>query len=116
MLPLAFVFMFFTALVFTALGTAIASRLQDMQAFPLIMNFLVMPLFFLSGSIFPLEGFPKAVVIASKFNPLVYGVDGLRGALAGSAHLGMVSEFLILSGITALFVAIGGYLFSKIEI
>ena len=49
MLPLALIAMFLTALLFTSLGMAIASRMSDMHAFPLIMNFLVMPLFFLSG-------------------------------------------------------------------
>ena len=50
----AIVFMILIALVFTALGTAIASTLEDMQGFQLIMNFVVMPVFFLSGSLFPL--------------------------------------------------------------
>ena len=54
MLPLAIVFMFLIATLFTSMGTAIASRLNDMQAFPLIINFLIMPIFFLSGSLFPI--------------------------------------------------------------
>ncbi len=48
--------MLLVALLFTALGTLIATKLDDMQGFQLIINFLVMPLFFLSGSIFPLSG------------------------------------------------------------
>src|SRR5581483_235922 len=51
-LPLAFLFMFLIAMLFTAIGVAIASVLQDMQGFQLIMNFLVQPLFFLSGALF----------------------------------------------------------------
>ena len=58
LLPLALVFMVLIALLFTALGTAIASVLEDMQGFQLIMNFLVMPLFFLSGALFPVQGLP----------------------------------------------------------
>ncbi len=53
--PRAFLYMILIALVFAGLGTAIGSRLQDMQGFQLIMNFLVMPIFFLSGALFPLE-------------------------------------------------------------
>ncbi|MFU8794778.1 MAG: ABC transporter permease, partial [Dethiobacteria bacterium] len=49
----ALLFMFLIATLFTALGTAIASLLEDMHGFQLIMNFLVMPLFFLSGALFP---------------------------------------------------------------
>ena len=54
-MPLAFLFMALIAVVFAALGTAIGSSLQDMQGFQLIMNFLVLPIFFLSGALFPLE-------------------------------------------------------------
>src|SRR6185503_8766333 len=79
----AFIFMFITAFFFVALGTAIASKLTDMQAFPIIMNFVVMPLFFLSGSIFPLDTAPKALRILGRIDPLSYGIDGLRYTLIG---------------------------------
>src|SRR5437773_1238376 len=75
LLPLAFVFMFLIALLFTALGTAIASVLQDMTGFQLIMNFLVMPIFFLSGSLFPPSGLPGILTTIVRVNPLAYGVD-----------------------------------------
>jgi len=116
LLPLALVYMILIALVFTALGTAIASRMQDMQAFPIIINFLIMPIFFLSGALFPLESFPAGIVAATRINPLVYGVDGLRGALIQGAHLGMLTDFIVLTVITFFLLAIGSYLFSKIEV
>jgi len=115
-LPLALVFIFLIALLFTALGTAIASVLEDMQGFQLIMNFLVMPLFFLSGALFPLEGLPPFLEIIAKADPLSYGVDGLRGVLVSKSHFGIGPDFLILSIITAIILLIGSYLFSKIEI
>ena len=59
--PVALVFMILIAAVFAALGVAIGSSLQDMQGLQLIMNFLVMPIFFLSGALFPLSGLPKAL-------------------------------------------------------
>ncbi|MCX6726147.1 MAG: ABC transporter permease [Candidatus Shapirobacteria bacterium] len=113
---ISLIIMFLTALLFTALGTAIASRLQDMQGFQLIMNFLVMPLFFLSGAFFPLNGLPKALAIITRIDPLTYGVDGIRGSLIGSSHFGLSIDFLILGGITLLILSLGSYLFSKIEI
>jgi len=116
LLPLALVFIFLIALLFTALGTAIASVLEDMQGFQLIMNFLVMPLFFLSGALFPLEGLPPFLEVIARADPLSYGVDGLRGALANNAHFGLGPDFLILSVITVVFLLIGSYLFSKIQI
>jgi ABC-2 type transport system permease protein len=113
----AFGFVFLVALLFTALGTAIGSLLQDMQGFSLIMNFIVMPIFFLSGALFPLNNLPKVLSIITRINPLTYGVDGLRGTLGhGATQFGLVSDFLILGVITAILLAIGSYLFSKIQI
>ena len=65
-LPLALLMMFLTAVLFTALGTAVASVLEDMQGFQLIMNFLVMPLFFLSGALFPLAGLPRTIGLVAR--------------------------------------------------
>ncbi len=115
-LPLAILFMILIAVLFTAIGIAIASLLDDMQGFQLIMNFLVMPIFFLSGALFPLQGLPKALQTIISINPLAYGVDGLRGTLVNGAHFGLFTDFMILGLIAALFLAIGSYLFSKIEI
>jgi ABC-2 type transport system permease protein len=112
----SFVFMALIALFFTALGTAIASVLEDMQGFQLIMNFLLMPLFFLSGALFPLQGLPKAFVLVASIDPLSYGVDGLRGTLVNGAHFGLFTDFFVLSIITILLLALGSYLFSKIQI
>jgi ABC-2 type transport system permease protein len=112
----SFVFMALIALFFTALGTAIASVLEDMQGFQLIMNFLLMPLFFLSGALFPLQGLPKAFVLVASIDPLSYGVDGLRGTLVNGAHFGLFTDFFVLSIITIIILAIGSYLFSKIQI
>ena len=112
----AILVMILIALFFTALGTAIASLLEDMHGFQLIMNFLVMPLFFLSGALFPLNGLPKALTIIASIDPLSYGVDGLRGTLVNGAHFGLGVDFLVLSAITAVMLAIGSYLFSKIQI
>ncbi len=116
LLPLTLVFIFLIALFFTALGTAIASVLEDMQGFQLIMNFLVMPLFFLSGALFPLEGLPEALKFVTSIDPLSYGVDGLRGTLVNIVHFGLTMDFLILSFITLVVLGIGSYLFSRIQI
>jgi len=116
MLLVAFLFMALTAIFFTALGTALASQLEDMQAFPLIMNFLIMPIFFLSGALFPLDNIPKALDIVTRFDPLTYTVDGLRGALTGVSHLGIVTDLAISFVLTVIVLAIGSYSFSKIEI
>ena len=115
-IPLAFLFMALTAVVFAGLGTAIGSALQDMQGFQLVMNFMVMPIFFLSGALFPLANLPKALSAATSIDPLSYGVDGLRSALIGLSHFGVTVDIFILCLMATIFLALGGYLFSKIQL
>lgn len=116
MVPLAFVFIALIALLFTAMGTAIACMLEDMQAFPLIMNFLVMPLFFLSGAIFPLANLPGPIAFLTRINPLSYGVDGLRGALTGTLEFSYGLDMSVLVIVSAVLLAVGSWLFSRIQV
>jgi ABC-2 type transport system permease protein len=115
-LPYAVLVMILIAVMFTALGTAIASVLSDFQGFQLVMNFLVMPIFFLSGALFPLTNLPKLLDIVASLDPLSYGVDGLRSSLIGLAHFGLPFDMLVLSVIAAALLAVGGHLFSKIQL
>lgn len=113
--PVALAMMFLMAVLFTALGTAIASTLEDFQGFQLIMNFLVMPLFFLSGAIFPVSSAPGPLKLISQIDPLSYGVDGLREILIGKTGFGLGLDFLVLGVLTIIVLGIGSYLFSKIQ-
>jgi ABC-2 type transport system permease protein len=115
-LPLSFIFMALIAVLFTSLGTAIACMMSDFQGFQLIMNFLVMPLFFLSGALFPLNDLPPLLGVVVQCDPLTYGVDGLRGALIGVSYYSLALDLCVLSGVTAVLLAVGSYLFSRIEL
>jgi ABC-2 type transport system permease protein len=115
-IPLGFAFMALIAIVFAALGTSIGSSLQDMQGFQLIMNFLVLPIFFLSGALFPLNNLPKALSFVTKLDPLSYGVDGLRAALIGSTHFGALVDAAVLVCVAVALLCLGAWRFSKIEI
>jgi ABC-2 type transport system permease protein len=115
-LPVALAFMFLIALLFTAIGTAIGSVLEDMQGFQLIMNFIVMPLFFFSNALFPVQNLPKTLQFVIHLNPLTYGVDGIRGAVSNVFVFGLGIDFAVLGALTAILLAIGSYLFSKIQL
>jgi len=115
-LPEAFVFIALIAIVFAALGTCIGSVLQDMQGFQVVMNFLVMPLFFLSGALFPLAGLPTAMAVVTRLDPLAYGIDGLRGALINVSHIGAGTDIVALCLFGVVFLALGARLFSRIQI
>ncbi|MBU6447738.1 ABC transporter permease [Patescibacteria group bacterium] len=114
--PFGLIVVILISILFTSLGTAIASMLDDMQGFQLIMNFLVMPLFFLSGAIFPIRGLPKVLSYIVRANPMSYGVDALRGYLAHSNQFAISVDLAVLSIIGVVLVALGAYLFSKIQI
>jgi ABC-2 type transport system permease protein len=114
-LALGIVFMFLIAIFFTGLGLTIASMMKDMQGFQLIMNFLIMPIFFLSGALFPLENLPSAIYFISRIDPLTYGVDGMRGALAGMSVFGIYNDFAIMVTLSVIVCIIGAFLFSRVE-
>ena len=116
LIPVALCFMFLIAVLCAAIGTAIASVLEDMQGFQLIMNFLIMPLFFFSNALFPLEGLPKVLRFVIHLNPLSYGIDGLRGSLTHGFHFGLGFDFVILNIVAVILVGVGSYLFSLIQI
>jgi ABC-2 type transport system permease protein len=113
--PLAFLVIALIAVIFSALATAIGSSLTQMQGFQMVMNFLVMPLFFLSGAIYPLDGLPKVLAALTRIDPLTYGVDGVRGLLIGRTHFGVGVDIAVLLGVGILFVVAGAWRFSKIE-
>jgi ABC-2 type transport system permease protein len=115
-IPVGIGFMAMIAIVFAALGTSIGSSLQDMQGFQLIMNFLVLPIFFLSGALFPLNNLPKALAFVTSLDPLSYGVDGLRAALIGAAHFGALVDAIVLLLVAVALLCLGAWRFSKIEI
>lgn len=116
MLPLALLFLLIIAFLFSALGTTIAARLEDMQGFPLIINFVIQPLFYLSGALFPVVGLPKIMEWITKVNPLSYGIDGMRYALSGVSAFNPWLSIGVLLGFTVVITLIGLYQFSKIEL
>lgn len=116
LLPLAFLYLVLISILFSAFGTVIAARLDDMQGFPLIINFVIQPLFYLSGALFPLIGLPKVLDVITRLNPLSYGVDGMRYALSGTNAFTPLTSMSVLLAFTAVILAIGVYQFSKVEL
>ena len=108
--------MFLIAFLFSAFGIAIASNLEDMQAFPIIINFIIMPIFFVSGALFPLNNVSKTIGIITKFNPLTYGIEGIRHFLIGTSFISPITSFLVLIILNSIMFAIGGYFFSRIQV
>lgn len=107
--------MLLVGLLFNAVGLLGGALFSDFQGFQLIMNFLVMPLFFLSGSLFPLKNAPAVLQWIARFDPLAYGIDGLRGLLINASVYGVWLDVLILGGITLVFLGLSSWAFSRIQ-
>ena len=114
-LPLALAVMVMLSVALACFGSGIASIVNDFQGFQAINQFLVFPLFFLSGAIYPLEGIPTALAIVSRLNPLTYAIDGLRGLLLGQSHFGVGLDLTVLAATAALLVAFGAFTFRRIQ-
>jgi ABC-2 type transport system permease protein len=115
-IPVAVLYILLIATVFAALGTAFGSAVKDMQGFQVIMNFLVMPIFFLSGALYPLENLGGIMTVVTRIDPLTYGIDGLRGALIQQWHFQPQTSIAALASVGIFFLALGAWLFSKIEV
>ena len=113
---ISFVFMVLIAATFIGMGLAFASKMKDMSGFSLIMNFLIFPLFFLSGALFPIERFPPAVKTLAYLDPLTYGVDGLRYSLLGVSELSPVLDLMCLAASCVAMLGLGAYLFETSEV
>ncbi|MDH5810662.1 MAG: ABC transporter permease [Candidatus Methanomethylicaceae archaeon] len=94
-------FLLFLSAATTSLGLAIGAQMSSFEGFGLIQSFVIMPLFFLSGALYPLENLPAWLLVVTRVNPLTYIVDGMRGALLGLNHfpiwmdLGVALVFMI---------------------
>ena len=116
-IPIAIGFMVLIAILFSALGVAIGSSLQDMQGFQLIMNFLVLPIYFLSGALFPLKGLGVILKWVTRIDPLAYGIDGMRNVFGSTnAAFDPNIDLIVLLIVSAVLLVVGARQFAKIEI
>jgi len=107
--------MFVIALMFSILGTSLASKFDDMHSFPMVINFLVMPMFFLSGALFPLENFPPVIEIIARINPFSYCVDLLKFSFIQVSEFGVLLDVSVIIGLLIILGIIGTSLFNKLE-
>ena len=87
--------MLLLAFTLTSLGIVVASRMKSMEGFQMMMQFFLMPMFFLSGALFPLRNIPAWLAFFNRLDPVTYGVDPLRQAVLNTLNLPrFVSNFL----------------------
>ena len=114
-LAFGLVFMLLIAFTFIGLGLVFASRMKDMQGFSVVMNFIIFPIFFLSGALTPLDNFPWVIRALSYADPLTYGVDGLRAVMIGTSMLPAAVDLAVMTGFALIMLFLGTYFFERTE-
>jgi len=112
---MAFLFMFVLASALVSLGLIIGSNMESVEGFQLVVSFLVFPLFFFSGALFPTKNLPPYLLAFTALDPVTYAVDGLRGAILGTSQLPIVLNFAILSAFAVAMVAVGTWSFRRLK-
>ncbi|MDI6812708.1 MAG: ABC transporter permease [Desulfitobacteriaceae bacterium] len=97
----------------TSLGILIASRMTSFEGFGAISNFVVMPMYFLSGSIYPLTNLPLWLKALTTINPLSYGVDAMRGQIIHIYHFSLLTDVLAIAGFGAVMLTLAIPMFSR---
>jgi ABC-2 type transport system permease protein len=118
-----------SAFTLTSFGIVVAARIQRIESFQAVMQFFLMPIFFLSGALYPVETLPSWLGVLAKLDPATYGVTALRRVMLGSnptggygtsmsifgARLSVGAELAILLGVGAVMCAIAVALFRRVE-
>jgi len=115
LVPLAILMAGITAVAMACFGSGIGSIVQDFQGFQSINNFLVLPMYFLSGAFYPLIGIPKLLQIISYINPLTYAIDGLRGVMINQHHFSYGIDLTALVVTSVVMVSFGILAFRRLE-
>lgn len=115
MLPVALAVIILLAVALTSFSSGFGAIVNDFQGFQAINQFLIFPLYFLSGSLYPLTNAPRVLKLIADINPLSYAIDALRASLIGQHHYGYVKDFGVLIATVIILMAFGVYQFRHLE-
>lgn len=100
----------------SSLGIVIATFYESFESFSVIMNFIVMPMFFLSGAMYPVKVLPLILKVATKINPLTYGIDGLKHTILRRPEVydfSLTVNIAVLLATSVIFIILAGALFER---
>jgi ABC-2 type transport system permease protein len=112
----ALVILLITTTSFVSIGLIIGSRMESPEGFQLISSFLLFPMFFLSGALFPLDRLPPWLAPFVFLDPLTYSVDALRNAILGSSHFRFGVDLGVISVFAVAMIVVGTYAFEKMRV
>jgi len=105
-----------TTVGLVSIGLIIGSQIESPEGFQFIGTFLIFPMFFLSGALFPINNLPSWLATFVFLDPVTYSVDGLRGALLGTSQFPFVLDLAIVSVFSIAMILIGTYAFKKMKL
>jgi ABC-2 type transport system permease protein len=115
MASISIIFLSVLALSITAFFSGIGSFVEDMQGFQAINQFLVFPLYFLSGALYPLTHVPTWLKIIAEINPISYTVDAMRWSMLGTSRFGIVHDCIALAITLVVLIVFGALRFRHIQ-
>ena len=115
-LVLSILFLFVTTVGLVSIGLIMGSQMESPEGFQLIGTFVIFPMFFLSGALFPINNLPSWLSPVIFINPVTYAVDGLRGILLGVSFLPVVLDFIVMSLFSAALILIGTWAFKRMKL
>jgi ABC-2 type transport system permease protein len=109
-------FLLVTTIGLVSVGLIIGSQMESPEGFQLIISFLIFPLFFLSGALFPITNLPGWLAPLILANPVTYAVDGIRGVMMGISRFDLLFDFTLVCLFALVMILIGTYAFKKMKI
>jgi len=110
------IFLFVTTIGLVSIGLILGSQMESPEGFQLIISFVVFPMFFLSGALFPINNLPSWLAPFILANPVTYAVDGVRGVLVGLSRFSLEYDFFVVCIFSIVMILIGTYAFKKMKI
>jgi len=114
--PFTFLFMALLSSSIVGFSAGIGAVMDDMNGFVAVNNFLLIPLFFLSSALFPLDKVPAAMKVIASLNPISYAVDAIRFTLIDQTHFGILTDFAVMCLTAVALICFGAYRFRKIQV
>jgi ABC-2 type transport system permease protein len=112
----ALVILFFTTVSLTSVGLILGSQMESPEGFQLISSFLLFPIFFLSGALFPLNNLPAWLSSLTKLDPMTYTVDAARQIILGTSQFGLGLDLIVIVGFMLIMIWLGTYAFEKMKL
>lgn len=115
MLAVALLILVMLGIGLASFSSGIGAIVNDFQGFQAINQFIIFPLFFLSGALYPITSAPTVLRVIAEVNPISYAVDGLRASLINETHYGLVRDLITLTIVMVALIIFGVYRFNRIE-